>query len=441
MRAEDVLTTTFDIGHDEMVLVRDIELWSMCEHHLVPFTGVAHVGYIPNEDGKITGLSKIARLVDVYAKRPQVQERLTTQVADSMMRLLEPRGVIVVYRVRAPVHDDAGRAQAGIEDRDQRGSRPAARSCDPGRGHEPHPRFVTRDTGAVTDRSGRPAAYVSGLPTPDRCLVMGVVNVTPDSFSDGGMWFEPEDAVGHGLEMRAAGADLLDVGGESTRPGAERPPLDEELHRVLPVVAGLVAAGAAVSIDTMRAEVAVRAVEVGACLVNDVSGGLADPDMLPAVADLGVAYNAMHWRGHSSTMQDWATYEDVLCDVRRELDARVEAALGAGIARDRLSIDPGLGFAKRAGHNWTLLRNLDAFVETGLPVMVGSSRKSFLGLLLAGEDGKPRTELGRDDASAATATLAALAGVWCVRVHDTPRSVDAVMVAARFGAEAVRHGG
>lgn len=291
---------------------------------------------------------------------------------------------------------------------------------------------------------GRPAAYVAGLPRPDRCLVMGVVNVTPDSFSDGGMWFEPDDAVHHGLEMRAAGADLLDVGGESTRPGAERPPLTEELHRVLPVIAGLVAAGAVVSIDTMRAEVAARAVEAGATLVNDVSGGLADPEMLATVAGLGVAYNAMHWRGHSATMQRWAEYDDVVGVVGvvlGELAERVDAALAAGIRRDRLSIDPGLGFAKRAGHNWTLLRHLDAFVATGLPVMVGASRKSFLGLLLADTDGKPRDELERDDASAAAATLAAMAGAWCVRVHDTPKSVDAVRVAARFGAEPRDRGG
>jgi dihydropteroate synthase len=282
---------------------------------------------------------------------------------------------------------------------------------------------------------GRPVRYVAGLPRPDRCLVMGVVNVTPDSFSDGGRWLAPEAAIAHGRSLLADGADILDVGGESTRPGAERPSLAEELDRVLPVVAGLSAEEAVVSVDTMRAEVARRAVEAGAAMVNDVSGGLADDGMLGAAAALGVAYVAMHWRGHSGSMQERASYQDVTAEVAGELASRTSAALAAGIRADRLALDPGIGFAKLAAHNWTVLRRLDELHALGFPVLVGSSRKAFLGALLAGPDGTPRPPLGRDDASAATVVLSAVAGAWCVRVHDVARSADAVRVAARFGAE------
>jgi dihydropteroate synthase len=280
-----------------------------------------------------------------------------------------------------------------------------------------------------------PVRYVAGLPAPARCLVMGVVNVTPDSFSDGGMWLEPAAAIEHGRQILAAGADLVDVGGESTRPGAERPAVSEELDRVLPVVSALSAAGAVVSIDTMRAEVARLAVEAGATVVNDVSGGLADEAMLATVADLGAAYIVMHWRGHSVTMQQRATYQSLVPDVTSELAERCQAALAAGIAADRLAVDPGIGFAKNGGHNWALLRRLDALHELGFPVIVGSSRKAFLGTLLRDRDGTVRPPLERDDASAALSTLAAVQGAWCVRVHDVQRSADAVRVAARFGAE------
>jgi dihydropteroate synthase len=283
---------------------------------------------------------------------------------------------------------------------------------------------------------GRPARYVAGLPAPERCLVMGVVNVTPDSFSDGGMWLDPEAGIEHGRALLAAGADLIDVGGESTRPGAERPSVAEELDRVLPVVSALCSAGAVVSIDTMRASVARRAVDAGATVVNDVSGGLADDAMLAAAADLDVAYIAMHWRGHSVSMQQHASYDDLLGEVTRELTARATAARAAGIAADRLALDPGIGFAKLAAHNWTLLRRLDELHALGFPLVVGSSRKAFLGALLADGDGTPRAPLGRDDASAALAALSALSGAWCVRVHDVARSYDAVRVAARFGEEA-----
>ncbi len=281
-----------------------------------------------------------------------------------------------------------------------------------------------------------PARYVDGLPTPDRCLVMGVVNVTPDSFSDGGLWFDSSAAVEHGLELVEAGADLVDVGGESTRPGAERPSLDEELARVLPVVAALAKGDAVVTVDTMRAGVARSAVEAGAVAVNDVSGGLADPDMLPTVVELGVPYLAMHWRGHSTSMQDRATYADVVAEVRAELRARVDAASAAGLPRQRLALDPGLGFAKTPDHNWQLLTALQSLHELGQPLLVGASRKSFLGELLADDDGERRPADQRDDASAAVSALCAAAGVWCVRVHDVRRSLDAVKVASRWAREA-----
>lgn len=272
----------------------------------------------------------------------------------------------------------------------------------------------------------------SGLPTAPagRCLVMGVVNVTPDSFSDGGLWLDPKAAIAHGEDLMAAGADLVDVGGESTRPGAERVPPVEELRRVLPVIEQLTREGVPVSVDTMRAEVARRAVGAGAVLVNDVSGGLADPDMPAVVAATGAAYVAMHWRGHSTVMQTLTHYDDVVRDVVRELGLRVEALLAAGVAEDRIVLDPGLGFAKTAEHNWQLLGRLEEIVELGRPVLVGASRKRFLGTLLAPDGAGPVPTDRRDAATAATTAIAALAGAWCVRVHDVAASADAVRVAA-----------
>jgi dihydropteroate synthase len=264
---------------------------------------------------------------------------------------------------------------------------------------------------------------------------MGIVNVTPDSFSDGGQWFRTDQAIAHGRTLLDDGADLVDVGGESTRPGADRPPLSEELRRVLPVVEALSMAGAAVTIDTMRSEVARAAVDAGAAGINDVSGGLADNDMLATAAELGVPVICMHWRGHSTTMQDRATYDDVVADVVTELRARADAALAAGVARQHLALDPGLGFAKTADHNWALLDALDELSAIGFPLVVGASRKAFLGLLLADETGRQRPPAGRDDATAATSALAAVRGAWCVRVHDVRRSRDAVAVAARWAAE------
>jgi dihydropteroate synthase len=265
---------------------------------------------------------------------------------------------------------------------------------------------------------------------------MGVVNVTPDSFSDGGQWFEADAAIAHGIELARAGADLVDVGGESTRPGASRPSEDEELHRVIPVVSELAAAGVTVSIDTMRANVAERAIEAGARLVNDVSGGRADPDMLRVVAASGVPVVLMHWRGHSSDMQSRATYGDVTTEVRNELEPQVDAALAAGIKPEYVIVDPGLGFAKTGDHNWTLLAQLDQIVGWGFPVLVAASRKRFLGTLLADPvTGVDRPASERDAASAVLSAMIAMAGVWCVRVHDVPPSIDAVRVAARLGQE------
>lgn len=263
---------------------------------------------------------------------------------------------------------------------------------------------------------------------------MGIVNVTPDSFSDGGQHPDAAGAVRHGLALLADGADLLDVGGESTRPGAERVSESEELRRVLPVVQALVAAGAAVSVDTMRASCASAAVDAGAVLVNDVSGGLADPQMLPTVAAAGVAYVAMHWRGHSSDMQSRASYGDVVAEVCAELADRRAAAVAAGIDRRRLLLDPGLGFAKDSEHSWSLLAALPQLAGQGSPLLVGASRKGFLGRLLASPGGQPRPVDERDAATAAVTVLAAQAGAWAVRVHDVRPSADAVRVVAAAGA-------
>jgi dihydropteroate synthase len=269
----------------------------------------------------------------------------------------------------------------------------------------------------------------STLPEPraGRPLVMGVVNVTPDSFSDGGAWFTPEDAVAHGRDLVVQGADLLDVGGESTRPGAERPSLAEELRRVIPVIAALREV-APVSVDTMRADVAAAALDAGATIVNDVSGGLADPAMAALVAERGVPFIVMHWRGHSTVMQSLAVYDDVVDDVSRELMARVEALTTAGVSPDRIVLDPGFGFAKKAEHNWELLRRLDEVVALGHRVLVGTSRKTFLGHVGRTPDAV-RPPLERDVATAVTTAHVAGLGVWAVRVHDVAGTIDTLDVA------------
>ncbi|MCW2699724.1 MAG: folP2 [Blastococcus sp.] len=271
---------------------------------------------------------------------------------------------------------------------------------------------------------------ITALPRPGRCVVMGVLNVTPDSFSDGGCFADTPSAVAHGLAMHAAGADYVDVGGESTRPGADRVDAEEECRRVLPVIRELSSAGVRTSVDTTRAEVAEAAITAGASLVNDVSGGLADDGMAKLVADAGVPWVLMHWRGHSREMYAAARYGDVVTEVCAELTARVEDVVAAGVAPEQLVLDPGLGFAKNAEHNWALLARLDRIVALGLPVLVGASRKSFLGRLLADADGTIRPAEQRDAASLTTTVLAAEAGVWGVRVHDAGSSADAVRTAA-----------
>jgi dihydropteroate synthase len=262
-------------------------------------------------------------------------------------------------------------------------------------------------------------------------LLMGVVNVTPDSFSDGGLYADGAAAVAHGRRLRAEGADILDIGGESTRPGATRPLVSEELHRVVPVISALAADGATVSVDTMRAEVAAAALEAGATIVNDVSGGLADPGILDVVAARGATYVAMHWRAHSDRMTDYAIYDNpggVVEAVRAELAERVTAIRAAGIADERIVLDPGLGFAKHAEHNWALLRGLDRIADLGFPLLVGASRKTFLGRLLAAPDGTPRPVDEREAGSLALTLLLAQQGVWGVRVHDVRASRDVLRV-------------
>jgi dihydropteroate synthase len=262
------------------------------------------------------------------------------------------------------------------------------------------------------------------LPTGERPLVMGVLNVTPDSFSDGGLHLDPEAAIAAGREMAAAGADLVDVGGESTRPGAEPVDADVELDRVLPVVAGLADAGVPVSIDTAKGKVARAAVEVGAVLVNDVSAGALDDEMVPTIADLDVPYVVMHLRGTPRTMQDDPTYDDVVAEVFEHLAARLDALEDAGVARDRLVVDPGIGFGKTTEHNLALLAALRQFTSLGRPVLVGASRKSFIGRLADIDDPQERLP-----GSLAVAALAVGAGARIVRVHDVAASVQAIRVA------------
>ena len=274
----------------------------------------------------------------------------------------------------------------------------------------------------------QPRAQVMG-PVAVGPVVIGVVNVTDDSFSDGGRYLDPDRAVQHGLALAADGAAIIDVGGESTRPGAVRIDADVEIARVVPVVKGLAAQGLTVSIDTMHAAVARAALDSGAAIVNDVSGGRADPAMAQVIAEAGVPWVLMHWRSVQADQPHEAPhYDDVVVRVRDELLAGVEAAVAAGVQRDNLIIDPGLGFAKTAHHNWALLHALPLLIQTGIPVLVGASRKRFLGSLLADADGTPRSPDGRETATAVISALAALHGAWGVRVHDVRASVDALKV-------------
>jgi dihydropteroate synthase len=258
---------------------------------------------------------------------------------------------------------------------------------------------------------------------------MGVVNVTPDSFSDGGRWFDTTAAIKHGLDLVAEGADLVDVGGESTRPGATRVDEDEELKRVIPVVRGLAAEGITVSVDTMRACVAEQSLAAGAALVNDVSGGLADPAMIPVVAAAGAPFVVMHWRGFLQGATVRGSYQDVVSEVVAELHARVEAIIEGGVAPDHIVVDPGLGFSKEPAHDLALLAHLERLRALGHPVLVAASRKRFLGHVLADEEGAPPPARERDAATAAVSAIAAHTGAWAVRVHEVRATADAVRVA------------
>jgi dihydropteroate synthase len=277
--------------------------------------------------------------------------------------------------------------------------------------------------------------HPSGLPENlrnlDRTLVMGVLNVTPDSFSDGGRFNDPKIATNHALQMIADGADIIDIGGESTRPGSDRISVQEELDRVIPVISALAGTGVAISIDTMRVEVSKAAVAAGACMINDVSGGKADPEMLGYVATLNTPYILMHWRGPSNVMNTLTDYEDVVADVTAEIRQQVDVAVAAGIARERIAIDPGIGFAKTVDQNWPILKHLDVLEGLGLPILMGASRKKFLGELLA-KDGVARDSDERESATTAISTLMAARGLWAVRVHDVKPSSDAIAVVDRI---------
>ncbi|MFF5295443.1 dihydropteroate synthase [Paractinoplanes globisporus] len=263
---------------------------------------------------------------------------------------------------------------------------------------------------------------------------MGILNVTPDSFSDGGRYTDVDAAVEHGMALHRAGADIVDIGGESTRPGAERVDAATEAARVVPVITGLAAAGVPMSIDTTRAAVAEAAIAAGATTINDVSGGLADPAMAAVARDAGCPWILMHWRGHSRDMNQLAVYQDVVAEVRAELLQRVDDAIAGGVAPRQIIIDPGLGFAKNAEHNWELTRHLDVFIDLGFPVLFAASRKTYLGRLLADAGGNPRPVDEREAATLATSVLAVAAGAWGVRVHDVRGTADALAVWRASGA-------
>jgi dihydropteroate synthase len=247
---------------------------------------------------------------------------------------------------------------------------------------------------------------------------MGILNITPDSFADGGKYLSTRDAMIRVEEMLAEQVDIIDIGGESTRPGAERVSEDEELARVLPVIKEALLLGATVSVDTMRAKVARAAISLGAHFINDVSGGLADVDMASVIAESKVKYVAMHWRGHSANMMEKSNYRDVVTEVKDELSARVDALVEAGVGRERIIADPGIGFSKLPKQNWELLRGIDELSELGLPILIGASRKRFLG-----ENLKPEE---REEASVAVTSFCASQGVWAVRTHSVKPHKDAI---------------
>ncbi|AKK03989.1 dihydropteroate synthase [Corynebacterium epidermidicanis] len=280
---------------------------------------------------------------------------------------------------------------------------------------------------------------VSDLTNPDRCLVMGIVNVTDDSFSDGGRYTDVDKAVAHALALVDAGADLIDVGGESTRPGATRVSAQQELERVVPVIAALREAGVSTSVDTMRASVAAASADAGVSLINDVSGGLADPEMFAVMAEKDLPVCLMHWRTDRFGDAAGSAHRgaDVVADVHETFAELTEKAIRAGISPENIVLDPGLGFAKTAVDNWALLRALPEFVAGEYPILVGASRKRFL-TAIRGDRGLEASPLDADAATAAVSTLSAQAGAWCVRVHDVVSSRDAVDVVAAW--QGARHG-
>jgi len=273
----------------------------------------------------------------------------------------------------------------------------------------------------------KPVGLPKKLADLNRTAIMGVLNVTPDSFSDGGLYATTDLAIKHGLELVRQGADIVDVGGESTRPGAQRVTLDEELSRVIPVIEKLVEAGVSVSVDTMRSHVAEQALTAGAHLINDVSAGLADEDMFGVVKESNVPYIMMHWRAHSIEMNEKTEYTNVVTEVIDELKVRVDSAVSAGISPDRLVLDPGIGFAKLPEQNWPILRHIDEFMAEGFPTLIGVSRKRFIGELLADASG-PREVDSRDYATTALTTLLAQANLWAIRVHNVQAAHDAIAV-------------
>ena len=248
-------------------------------------------------------------------------------------------------------------------------------------------------------------------------LVMGILNITPDSFADGGINFETHIAIARGLEMIDEGVDIIDIGGESTRPGAERISALEEQVRVIPVIEGLAGHGVTISVDTMRAETARLAVRAGASIVNDVSGGAADAEMFATVAELGCKYTLMHWRGHSIDMNSKAIYTDVVSEVIEEVTLQLDKALAAGIKRENIILDPGIGFAKDVEHNWEILKRIDEFIALGYPVLIGHSRKRFLG----GD-----TPDSREAATVAITQSLVGKGIWAVRVHGVKANKEAI---------------
>ena len=276
-----------------------------------------------------------------------------------------------------------------------------------------------------------PNGLPKNLSSLDRTLVMGVLNVTPDSFSDGGRFFDAGQAIAHAKQMIKDGADIIDIGGESTRPGSERISAQVEIDRVLPIISALADTGAVLSIDTMRTEVAQVAVSAGAQIVNDVSGGKADPEMLSYMATLDIPYILMHWRGPSNIMNTLTDYTDVAADVASEIRSQVDVAVAAGVARDRIVIDPGIGFAKTVDQNWPILKHLDVLENLGLPILMGASRKKFLGELLS-QDGEARDMDDREAATLAISALMAQQNTWCVRVHDVRGSRDVIEVVNRL---------